>query len=40
MLRDTMAGAAGLEQAIAATAAVAPLPIRAEVATLAVRLED
>ncbi|MDA8359749.1 MAG: pilus assembly protein TadB [Actinomycetota bacterium] len=39
MLRDTMAGAAGLEQAIVATAAVAPLPIRAEVATLAVRLE-
>jgi Flp pilus assembly protein TadB len=40
MLRDTMAGAAGLEQAIVATAAVAPLPIRAEVATLAVRLES
>jgi tight adherence protein B len=39
MLRDTMAGAAGLEQAIVATAPVAPLPIRAEVATLAVRLE-
>ena len=39
MLRDTMAGAAGLEQAIIATATVAPLPIRAEVATLAVRLE-
>ena len=39
MLRDTMAGAAGLEQAIVATAAVAPLAIRAEVATLAVRLE-
>ena len=39
MLRDTMAGAAGLEQAIVATAAVAPLPIRAEVATLALRLE-
>jgi tight adherence protein B len=39
MLRDTMAGAAGLEQAITATAPVAPLPIRAEVATLAVRLE-
>jgi Flp pilus assembly protein TadB len=38
MLRDTMAGAAGLEQAIVATATVAPLPIRAEVATLAVRL--
>ncbi len=40
MLRDTMAGAAGLEQAIVATATVAPLPIRAEVATLAVRLES
>ena len=39
MLRDTMAGAAGLEQAIVATAAVAPLAVRAEVATLAVRLE-
>ncbi len=39
MLRDTMAGSAGLEQAIVATAALAPLPIRAEVATLAVRLE-
>jgi tight adherence protein B len=39
MLRDTMAGAAGLEQAIAATATVAPLPIRAEVAVLAGRLE-
>ena len=39
MLRDTMAGSAGLEQAIVATAPLAPLPIRAEVATLAVRLE-
>ena len=39
MLRDTMAGAAGLQQAIVATAPVAPLPIRAEVATLALRLE-
>lgn len=39
MLRDTLAGSAGLEQAIVATAAVAPLPIRGEVATLAVRLE-
>ena len=39
MLRDTMAGAAGLEQAIVAIAPVAPLPIRAEVVTLAVRLE-
>ena len=39
MLRDTMAGAAGLEQAIAATATVAPPPIRRDVATLAARLE-
>ena len=39
MLRDTMAGSAGLEQAIVATAPLAPLPIRAEVVTLAVRLE-
>ncbi|MDA8366740.1 MAG: pilus assembly protein TadB [Actinomycetota bacterium] len=39
MLRDTMAGAAGLEQAIVATASVAPLPIRAEVAALALRME-
>jgi tight adherence protein B len=39
MLRDIMAGAAGLEQAIAATAPVAPLPIRRDVATLAARLE-
>ena len=39
MLRDTMAGSAGLEQAIIATATLAPLPIRAAVATLAVRLE-
>ena len=39
MLRDTMAGAAGLEQAIIATAPLAPLPIRAEVVTLGVRLD-
>lgn len=39
MLRDTMAGAAGLEQAIAATAPVAPLPIRRDVAALAARLD-
>jgi hypothetical protein len=39
MLRDTMAGAAGLEQAIVATAALAPAPLRAEVVALAVRLE-
>ena len=40
MLRDTMAGAAGLEQAIVATASVAPLPIRAAVTTLASRLDS
>jgi tight adherence protein B len=39
MLRDTMAGAAGLEQAIAASAPVAPLPIRPQVVELAGRLE-
>jgi tight adherence protein B len=39
MLRDTMAAAAGIEQAIMVTAPVAPAPIRAEVATLATRLE-
>ena len=39
MLRDTMAGAAGLEQAIVATASVAPLPIRAEVVDVGRRLE-
>ncbi len=40
MLRDTLAGAAGLEQAILATAAVAPAPIRSEVAALAARLSS
>ncbi len=40
MLRDTMAGAAGIEQAIAATAPVAPLPLRTDVVTLAARLES
>jgi Flp pilus assembly protein TadB len=39
MLRDTMAAAAGLEQAITTTAAIAPKPIRAEVMVLATRLE-
>ena len=38
MLRDTMAGAAGLEQAITSTAPIAPTPIRREVVTLAARL--
>lgn len=36
-LRDTMAGAAGLSQAIAATAPLAPDPIRAEVSAIASR---
>src|SRR6185503_17879163 len=35
LLRDTLSSAAGLEQAIAATAVVAPDPIRAQVRTLA-----
>lgn len=39
MLRDTMAGAAGIEQAIEATAHAAPEPIREEVRALARRLE-
>lgn len=38
MLRDTLAAAAGLEQAIAATAATAPAPIREHVQGLAARL--
>jgi tight adherence protein B len=39
LLRDTLAAAAGLEEAIAATATAAPEPIRAEVARLGRRLE-
>jgi multisubunit Na+/H+ antiporter MnhB subunit len=39
MLRDTLAGAAGIEQTIAATAPVAPAPIRSSVLALAARLE-
>ena len=39
MLRDTIAAAHGLEAAIAATASVAPAPIRAEVLALAVAIE-
>jgi hypothetical protein len=39
MLRDTLAGAGGLEQSIIACAAVAPSAIRAEVLRLAARLE-
>ncbi|MBL7489717.1 type II secretion system F family protein [Frankia sp. AgB1.9] len=40
MLRDTLSGAAGLEQALLATAPIAPAPIRAEVTTLAVALQS
>lgn len=40
MLRDTLSAAAGLEQAILATADLAPDAIRGEVAALASRLED
>ena len=39
MLRDTLSGAHGLEEAITTTAEVAPAAIRPEVTTLAVRLE-
>jgi tight adherence protein B len=39
MLRDTMAGAAALEQAIVATGPIAPEPIAGPVARLAVHLE-
>ena len=39
MLRDTIAGAAGLEQAIAATGPIAPAPIAEPVARLAARLD-
>lgn len=39
MLRDTMAGAHGLEEAAVTTAAVAPDAIRPEVTALAVRIE-
>jgi Flp pilus assembly protein TadB len=40
MLRDTMAGAHGLEEAITTTAAVAPDAIRSEVVRLAARTEQ
>jgi tight adherence protein B len=40
MLRDTLSAAAGLEQAIVATAAVSPLPIRCEVMALATALDS
>jgi tight adherence protein B len=39
MLRDTLAGANGLEQAVVATAAVAPEPIAPAVGRLAARLD-
>lgn len=39
MLRDTMAGAGGLEQSIIASAGVAPMAIRPEVVALASRLQ-
>lgn len=39
MLRDTIAGAHGIEEAVATTAPVAPAAIRREVADLALRLE-
>jgi Flp pilus assembly protein TadB len=38
MLRDTMAAASGLEQAIVTTAPIAPTPIRPQVQTLVARL--
>lgn len=40
MIRDNMAGAAGLEQALMATAEVAPTPIKAEIRKFSLRLED
>lgn len=40
MIRDNMAGAAGLEQALIATASVAPAPIAAEVRRFVHRLDD
>jgi tight adherence protein B len=40
MLRDTISGAHGLEEAVLTTAAVAPAAIQTEVSALAVRLEQ
>jgi tight adherence protein B len=40
MLRDTLCAASGLEQAILATAPLAPAPIRSEITDLAARLEN
>lgn len=39
MLRDTMSGAHGLEEALITSAGIAPAPIRPEVTALAIRLE-
>src|SRR5436190_983918 len=39
MLRDTMSGAHGLEEAVITSAAVAPAAIRSEVVALAIRTE-
>lgn len=39
MIRDTLSAAAGLEQAVLATASLAPAPIRDEVGALAARLD-
>jgi len=40
MLRDTLAGASGLTQALVATSAIAPRPIREEVSALGARLSN
>lgn len=40
MLRDTLSAASGLEQAILATAPLAPVPIRGQITDLARRLEN
>ena len=40
MIRDNMAGAAGLEQALVATSRLAPVAIRPEVRRFATRLDD
>ena len=40
MIRDNLAGAAGLEQALQSTAAIAPTPIAREVRSFATRLES
>lgn len=40
MLRDTLAAAAGIQEAVVTTATVAPVPIRADVMRLASRLQS